>query len=84
VEKKTVMRKYLWLITLLLLLSACQTCQRQIKYASWRKITLYSADGKIIKEWNTQGQVETSGSIAAWLQDGKDIKISGTFVIEEL
>jgi hypothetical protein len=84
VEKKTVMRKYLWLITLLLLLSACQTCQRQIKYASWRKITLYSADGKIIKEWNTQGEVETSGSTAAWLQDGKDIKISGTFVIEEL
>jgi len=49
-----------------------------------RTVTLYSADGKPIKEWKGRFKVEVSGGAARFLDDnGKAVIISGTFVIEE-
>ncbi len=49
-----------------------------------RQITLYSADGKIIKQWRTRAKIEDNGGSVWFIADGKAITVSGTFLIEEL
>lgn len=49
-----------------------------------RTITLYSADGTLIKSWNTGNvSIRTQGSSVDWIQNGKRVIISGTYIIEE-
>ncbi len=48
------------------------------------KITLYSANGAVIKEWVTQAKVEDNGGTCFFLDDkDKAVTISGTFVVQE-
>ena len=50
-----------------------------------RRITLYDCSGKVIKQWEGRFKVETIGAYVSFIDDdGKDIKISGTVVVEEL
>ena len=50
-----------------------------------RKITLYDCSGKVIRQWEGRFKVETIGSYVSFIDDeGKDIKVSGTVVVEEL
>ena len=78
------------LSTTLLMCSGCTQKQRQ-ELSHWksdliglkRTITLYGENGKPIKTWEGRYKVETSGCTARFLDDGKAIIISGTFVIEE-
>ncbi len=50
-----------------------------------RKITLYDCNGKVIRQWEGRFKVETIGAYVSFIDDdGKDIKISGTVVVEEL
>lgn len=64
-------------------------CQQQVSHVKSsliglnRTITLYADNGTVIRTWEGRFQVETSGSSARFLHDGKTIYISGTFVIEE-
>lgn len=48
-----------------------------------RKITLYAADGHIIKEWRTTAQIEDQGGSVQFIVDGKSVYIAGTFTVEE-
>jgi hypothetical protein len=63
--------------------------QKDIKHSqsSWfglsRKVTLYSANGTIIREWEGRFKVESTYSGACFIIDGKEIKISGTYIVEE-
>ncbi len=50
-----------------------------------RKITLYDCNGKVIRQWEGRFKVETIGAYVSFIDDdGKDIKISGTVIVEEL
>lgn len=50
-----------------------------------RKVTLYSCDGQPIREWEGRFKVEMNGSVATFIDDdGNEVKIAGTFVIEEI
>lgn len=50
-----------------------------------RKVTLYDAQGKIIKQWQGRFKIEIQGNYISFIDDnGKDVKISGTVVVEEL
>ncbi len=50
-----------------------------------RKITLYDCSGKVIRQWEGRFKVETIGGWISFIDDdGKDIKVSGTVVVEEL
>ncbi len=50
-----------------------------------RKITLYDCSGKVIRQWEGRFKVETIGGYVSFIDDsGKDIKVSGTVVVEEL
>lgn len=50
-----------------------------------RRIVLYDCSGKAIRQWEGRFKVETIGSYVSFIDDdGKDIKVSGTVVVEEL
>lgn len=48
-----------------------------------RHITLYAADGKVIREWDTRAKTEDRGGTVWFVVDGKAVTVSGTFVVEE-
>lgn len=64
-------------------------CQQKVSHVKSsligldRTITLYAYDGSIIKSWDGRFQVETGGSSARFIYEGRAVYISGTFVIEE-
>lgn len=48
-----------------------------------RTVTLYDANGKVIKEWKTDNEIEYRGSVAAFIaKDGTNVRVAGTFVVE--
>ena len=81
--------KKLFIIALAFLLVGCGQIDAtvdSVKSATGllnRTVTLYNADGTILKKWETDNQIEYSGSLAAFIaKDGTNVRISGTFVIE--
>ncbi len=50
-----------------------------------RRVTLYDCNGHPIKSWEGRFKIEVQGAYLSFIDDdGKDIKISGTIVVEEL
>ena len=50
-----------------------------------RRITVYDCDGEPIRIWEGNFMIELQGNSASWIDNNnKEIKISGTFIIEEL
>ncbi len=50
-----------------------------------RKVTLYDCNGNVIRQWEGRFKIEVVGSYVSFIDDqGKDIKVSGTVVVEEL
>jgi hypothetical protein len=50
-----------------------------------RRVTLYDCNGQVLKTWEGRFKVEIQGSYLAFIDDhGKDIKVSGTVLVEEL
>ncbi len=48
-----------------------------------RTVTLYDANGKIIKSWETTNTISYTGSVAGFVdKNGLNVRVSGTFVIE--
>lgn len=48
-----------------------------------RTVTLYDANGKVIKSWQTTNTVEYAGPVAGFVdKNGLNVRVSGTFVIE--
>lgn len=76
-------------LLLLLMLASCGQASNSLKHFKSlvvgldRHIVLYTADGKVIREWNTTAQIEDRGGTCYFICAGKAVIISGTFVIEE-
>jgi len=50
-----------------------------------RVVTLYSANGDVIRVWKGDFQVEVIPPGIAFIDDnGNEVKVSGTFVVEEV
>lgn len=48
-----------------------------------RTVTLYDANGKVIKSWETDNTVDYAGPVAGFIdKNGVNVRVSGTFVIE--
>lgn len=77
------------LATVLMVITGCSEWEQMASHFASsavglnRKVTLYSSDGKILREWEGRYQVETDGSNARFMDNGKAITISGTWLIEE-
>ncbi len=49
-----------------------------------RKVTLYDCNGHPIRTWEGRFKIEVQGGFISFIDDkGKDVKISGTIVVEE-
>jgi hypothetical protein len=71
-------------------IAGCAGCRNDMKHA-WsgvagldRTITLYAADGSVIREWKTRAKVEDRGG-TVWFLDANNnaVTVSGTFVVQE-
>ena len=78
------------LIGLTILLIGCASLQKSCRHTQSnivglnRVVTLYDTNGKIIKTWEGKFKVEISGGTASFIdENNKEVKISGTYVIEE-
>jgi predicted small secreted protein len=48
-----------------------------------RTVTLYNANGQVIKSWVTDNQIDYTGPVAGFIaKDGTNVRVSGTFIIE--
>ncbi len=49
-----------------------------------RTVTLYDCNGKIIKQWRGRFKIEIQGAYISFIDDnGKEVKVSGTIVVQE-
>ena len=84
------MKKIVIVLSILVLFS-CERFDKKVKHFKSgitgldRRVTLYTCDGEIIKTWEGNFMIELIGNSASWIDDNnKEVKISGTFIIEEL
>ena len=84
------MKKIIIVLSVLVLFS-CERFDKKVKHFKSgisgldRRITLYTCDGEIIQTWEGNFMIELIGNSASWIDDNnKEVKISGTFIIEEL
>ena len=83
---------FIFLSLSLLLAAGCTERQRKnIKHLKSdiiglkRQVTLYDCSGNVIKSWKGRFKIEVQGSFVSFIDDnGKDVKVSGTVIIEEL
>ena len=72
-----------------LFLNGCAGCQQDLSHlkSKWvglnRTVTLYSAEGKVLDQWNGRFQVEVDGASARFIDNGKAVTIAGTWSIIE-
>ncbi len=79
-------------LSLIITLPSCTETQRKdLKHFKSsviglkRKVTLYSANGEPIKTWEGRFKVEVMGAFIAFIDDnGKEVKVSGNVVVEEI
>lgn len=71
-------------------LSGCGRIENYFSHAKsrWigldRTVTLYAADGKVIRAWKVDNQIEYPGSAMRFVDsEGKTITITGTIIAEE-
>ncbi len=48
-----------------------------------RKVTLYDANGQVIRTWTGRFKIEINGAYISFIDNGKDVKVSGTVVVQE-
>ena len=84
------MKKVIIVLSILVLFS-CEKWEKEVKHIKSdlsglnRKITLFDCDGDVIRSWEGHFRIELIGNSASWIDNNnKDVKISGTFIIEEL
>ena len=88
-SRKYIMKKILLMSLIAVSLVGCgkiDSMTNKFKSAAGlldRTITLYDANGKVIKSWNTKNIIVYSGTGAGFVDNnGLNVEISGTFVIE--
>ncbi|GEM_PF-765044 len=90
-------RGWLWgllpliLITMFLVSGCTERQRKDLKHFKSdiiglkRKVTLYDCNGRVIRSWEGRFKIEVQGGYISFIDDsGKDIKVSGTVVVEEL
>jgi len=94
-NKGRVIRYFCLLILVMFLMTGLMACterqRKQIKHFKSdiiglkRRVTLYDCNGNPIRTWEGRFKIEIFGSYLSFIDDnGKDIKVSGTVVVEEL
>lgn len=48
-----------------------------------RKVTLYAADGHVIRTWQGKMMLQDEGGGCTFMLDGKRVNIAGTYTVEE-
>jgi hypothetical protein len=84
------MKSVIAAISIALALSACTDAERaQIgAFGNKFEVTLYSASGSVIKQWESNGKVATEDHSDGWYfmdaATGKLVRVSGSVVVEHM
>lgn len=76
-------------VFLLCMLVGCKDATRQQweSLGSKHVITLYAADGKVLGQWESTGNVSNESNSDGWyfrdLKTGKLVEVTGTLIIEQ-
>jgi len=71
-------------------IAGCEDAAKSLKHFQsstvglTRIVTLYNCDGTVIKTWSGRFKVEIIGGTASFIVDGKEVKVSGIFTVEEM
>lgn len=83
------MKRILALVVIAVALSACGRVDSEISSLKSsvgmlkRTVTLYSANGAVIKSWTTTNQIAYPGTMVAFIDDkGENVRVSGTVIVE--
>ena len=86
--------KRAWMILAVLCLlpfTGCAGCRNDWKHLQSdfvglkRRVTMYAADGSVIKEWEIQAKVEDNGGTCYFIDDdGHAVTVAGDFIIQEI
>jgi len=83
-------RAFFLLCLFLPFVTGCAGCRNELQHLKSdmvglnRTITLYAADGSVIKTWTTTAKVEDRGGSCYFLDTrGKSVIVAGNFVIQE-
>lgn len=83
------MKRILALVVIAVALSACGRVDSEISSLKSsvgmlkRTVTLYSANGAVIKSWTTTNQIDYPGAMVAFIDDkGENVRVSGTVIVE--
>ncbi len=50
-----------------------------------REVILYDANGHVIRKWRGRFKIEINGAFISFIDDnGKEVKLSGTIIVQEL
>ena len=70
--------------------SGCQRTEKMGKHweSSWsgldRTITLYTDDGRVLRQWHAKTYIETDPPVVAFIDSaGKEVKLAGGIVVVE-
>jgi hypothetical protein len=79
------------LLAFVLSLSGCARWTNTVKHfvastvGTQRQITLYTADGRVLRQWKCDCSVEMRGGDAWFItEQGKSVAVMGSVVVEEL
>ena len=81
--------EYFITILCLMCLIGCKVIQKSSRHFQSnlsglkREVVLYANDGSVIKKYKGTFKVEIDGSVISFIDDNKEIKMTGTVVVEE-
>jgi hypothetical protein len=80
----------MFLVFAVLAASGCQRMEKKGKHweSSWsgldRTITLYTDDGRVLRQWQAKTYIETDPPVIAFIDSaGKEVKLAGGVVVVE-
>ena len=80
----------LLILSFILIFSCTQKQKKELKHFKSnliglkRVVTLYDCNGHIIKQWKGRFKIEINGAYISFIDsNGKEVKVSGTVVVQE-
>lgn len=79
-----------FMILLYMTLVGCEDLGKTLKHTRssliglHRKVTIYSSNGEPIKSWEGQFKVGEGTALSFITDEGKEVKVTGTVIVEEL
>ncbi len=91
ISKKLQLLIFVLILLIFLFIGCTQKQKKELKHFKSnliglkRKVILYDANGHVIKTWRGRFKIEINGAFISFIDsNGKEVKVSGTIIVQEL